>query len=1208
MGLLKLSGAPRAAQSHGAVEVRNRFARQALRKIASDLGIELTDLPLVLAACENDYNNSTVRCVSGRLTFPALRVFGQSTSAFRNVFADTPASSSHENATVRLAEQARAIWHQLACDTKLRKALRMPAPTCAYSDFSTGQLVYYYDQSKGGKRWRGPAVVVGCNVVSKYLHLDHAGNLLHAHYSYVRPCSDGDFLREQLDNSLSSYGQGDPTETPNSPRFHSAFEVDAKVVDAGMPQHMLGKASHGASGLRTPSANSKSSTTSNASNTVSPTTAQKRTVSDCPGCLNPHATHRKTCPHSRVRGRQLREDKEEQKAIVRKEKEKEKENKRKSTSLPPTPVAKPPRTTSAATRTPSAKSFKERQMEKAAKGTANLSRWYGSKDRSEVAAVNVVDITVGDTVKFCDTSSGDFTKHLSIVNEIKGDFVKLKGESLLKSKILHISNCTKVRVVRDGTGRKFGVLPDKDTTSYQNQEKLVSSRQTALEKQALLGDSAEVREIAQILAGSRPLEELPSGKCLFDERVCHEGLDAESTDSGYESDTTSCCSDISETFSSASNNHSTVKNVRNVTTSSGNIQITIPSSVGSGAEPLPARKYTQAHEASDILFEQLPISMQEQAYVAALEDFEISKVWKPAGTLREWKALRRQQQSTNRGPKVTIMDSVWVCKATVDEGAALTSESKLGGLRGKVRLAPRGFREKDISRSEVASPTINPVTMRIVEALCLQLRDLESLIPLKIDFKRAFFQIGIPIDGSVKRIGLVLPKECQGGRTGDDRLIMELLFEVPGTKGAPRDWFLTISSVFVKQLGFSQSRIDPCLFTRHAKGKLVAALCIHVDDSRCWINKSYVDWFRKSLKNANIETRYVQEIELDEPSDMVGLSWLTQESGTFLSQKNYIEKTLKPISLDKIPKNEYTVAGSIKPGTKIYAQFRQRLGQLIWLEKTRIEFSFDISILASLLQLLSIAEIHYINDIIDCIKQSADRCLFIPRLQPGEVEVQCVMDASLAGRVDQSSQGARAIGLTTRGTDSFAPVDVSSRKVRRRGSSSFDVELLTLVDCADMALIVGLVVEELRYGIRPSLAQRIYLEVEGLRVLDTKTKITIDTDAKDSVERIYSLKDSLGVSKRRRTDISDMQELLVYLDITEFRHVHGGTNPMDCLTKKYGRFGLSKNKASYLRFLELLYSGIYVADVTAAERGSKLQSVKCRYFGCCPTSNVYTLG
>jgi hypothetical protein len=124
------------------------------------------------------------------------------------------------------------------------------------------------------------------------------------------------------------------------------------------------------------------------------------------------------------------------------------------------------------------------------------------------------------------------------------------------------------------------------------------------------------------------------------------------------------------------------------------------------------------------------------------------------------------------------------------------------------------------------------------------------------------------------------------------------------------------------------------------------------------------------------------------------------------------------------------------------------------------------------------------------------------------------------------------------------------------------------------------------------------MEVEGICSAQTKTPIIIDTDAKDSVERIYSLKDSLTVSKRRRVDVSDMQEMLYFSDVSEFRHICGSTNPMDCLTKKYGKYGQSKLKACYKRFLEIIYEGKYVADITAVERQSNLAAKKIRYCGC----------
>jgi hypothetical protein len=1189
LGVVRLVGAPRSPQSHGTIEVRNRFARQALRKISSHLGIELSDLPLILGVIENDYNNSTIRNFYGKTTFPSLRVFGQSTSALRNIFTDTPASATSTCEMVRLAEEARRIWREMTCSKKLREALSQRAPSVNYVDFTVGQMVYYHDTSVG-RKWRGPAVVVGTNVVSKYLVLDHAGILVHAHFLHVRPAHDADYLRDQIDNSLTPSKIGVSEENsefyeisePKSdlPKFASNFDASA---DPRFPQHMVGRASAGASRFRQSSApaskravgSGKTSARRAASargdrpgGTPTPLVSKPTVLSDCPGCSNNHKMHISSCPRSLVAKRRNREKNVEQVADVR------------------------PRASSV----PIVSGKEKTTQVHAGKHASKIASYFA--DTSNVTVANVVTFEKGDKVRFFDDVLD--AKIVATVHHVTETTATVTPEGGKPPRRVDISNLTKLRTVRDKNGNLFGSLPDPDTSTT-NARKLVESRQKALLKQALVG---EARPLAENLCGGRPMSTVDIN-CLFEERTSHnlpeesDYSDCDSTCSGY-----SNSSQVSNILSVVSVASPTSPDDTFVCCD-GHVELHISSESSSSSAELPRRPFLQAHEASDIDFAQLPRKMQISAYFEALKDFDNGKCWKPAGTLKEWKKFRSDNKE-NVNQKVVIMDAVWVEKAIVDEGSD-TPHQDFGLLKGKVRLAPRGFREKGVSRSEVASPTVSPVTLRIVETICLQLQEANNLVPIKMDFKRAFFQIGMPLAND-KKIGLVLPRECQGERRGDDRIVMELLKEVPGTKGAPRDWFLTISTVF-KAIGFSQSRIDPCLFFNFKNGKLVGVLCLHVDDSRGWLDRSLVTWLKESLAENKIQTRYVQVIESGIPTDMVGLTWLTNERGTYLNQQNYVNTKLKPIDLVSFPDHakQFSKSGSIAPngaGSRLYRKFRKRLGQLIWLEKTRIEFSFDVSILASLIKCLSLAEIHYINDIISTVTQTKEQCLFLPRLPPGRIQVHTVMDASLASRVDHSSQGARAVGITVPGSDKFSPVEVSSRRVRRTGSSSFDVELLTLVDSADMSIIVGLVIEELMYNVRPSLAQRIMFEMEGVscNLQSSKTPIIIDTDAKDSVERIYSLKDSINVSKRRRIDIADMQELLVFNDVTEFRHICGSTNPMDCLTKKYGKFGLSKNKASYKRFLDLLYNGEYLADITAVDRNGALQKQKavrnCKCFYC----------
>jgi len=135
------------------------------------------------------------------------------------------------------------------------------------------------------------------------------------------------------------------------------------------------------------------------------------------------------------------------------------------------------------------------------------------------------------------------------------------------------------------------------------------------------------------------------------------------------------------------------------------------------------------------------------------------------------------------------------------------------------------------------------------------------------------------------------------------------------------------------------------------------------------------------------------------------------------------------------------------------------------------------------------------------------------------------------------------------------------------------------VDQTDHCLVSKLLVDELLHGRVPGLVERLILQFEGYEVKPSDVEVFIDTDAKDCTERIYSLKSNLEVSKRRRGDIGDLQECVQYGDVTLYRHICGTTNPMDVLTKKYGKGGLSKQKATYVRFLQLK-EGIYIPDCT----------------------------
>ena len=129
-----------------------------------------------------------------------------------------------------------------------------------------------------------------------------------------------------------------------------------------------------------------------------------------------------------------------------------------------------------------------------------------------------------------------------------------------------------------------------------------------------------------------------------------------------------------------------------------------------------------------------------------------------------------------------------------------------------------------------------------------------------------------------------------------------------------------------------------------------------------------------------------------------------------------------------------------------------------------------------------------------------------------------------------------------------------------------------------MCHIISLLVEEHQHGPRPGFQKRLDLRLEGLEWKRQPVSVDIHTDAKDLVTRVYSLKASLDVSKRRRIDIADIQECIEEGDISRLSHIRGATNPVDIGTKN-----VSMAKEAYKRYLRMVYDGHYVPDITAAD-------------------------
>jgi hypothetical protein len=153
----------------------------------------------------------------------------------------------------------------------------------------------------------------------------------------------------------------------------------------------------------------------------------------------------------------------------------------------------------------------------------------------------------------------------------------------------------------------------------------------------------------------------------------------------------------------------------------------------------------------------------------------------------------------------------------------------------------------------------------------------------------------------------------------------------------------------------------------------------------------------------------------------------------------------------------------------------------------------------------------------------------------------------------------------------FAPVFIKSGHLTRVAHSSFDGETLVGIEGVDVSLSVALLVEEFLHGVRPSLWDRKLAQLEGIE-LSSELMIPIEqhTDAKDLVDRVKKITFDPKMSKRRKTDIFDYQELEDLGIMRPLIKITGPDNPVDCLTK-----AMPFDSKGFARLLELVRDGVY---------------------------------
>ena len=590
-----------------------------------------------------------------------------------------------------------------------------------------------------------------------------------------------------------------------------------------------------------------------------------------------------------------------------------------------------------------------------------------------------------------------------------------------------------------------------------------------------------------------------------------------------------------------------------------------------------------AMEAYAYSWDDVPPEEQAKARQRAFDDYDSTRSWE-RGTEKVWSEVPKGKRLTGTEAKKAKM---------VD-----------GKLTGRLRWTPRGFEQRKVTeagervklrKAEVESPTAHKVTHRTMD-VCGQAR---GWVKFCIDFSEAFFhsetlpadeELWVEVPGGDTRFEWTQENSTawEAYQRGE-RVARRLLREVPGTKGAPRAWWSTLMGHLV-EIGCLRSKNDPCLVfiptwgteekVRGDTSPWDGYAAIHIDDMMGRATRPAIAWLEQALLTAGFPVK-LQIVEVGESFEYVGERCQELSDGFLIDQFQYCDQKLEEV---KLGNNRWKRRDAECTDEEV-SSFRTGLGSASWVTgRTRPEVQYETSAGATAVNALRIRDVLRLNKAIRVLKDPRWRyALRVPKIDISNgVRLVGIADCGEGEQRPGSwekCQGGRCVGLMSMapvGTEgSFAPLWINSGKLSRVTHSSFDGETINVIETVDMALAIESLLEEVEYGVQPGRRTRI----EGMRdgvgecgpVARAPIPIEMHTDSKSLVDRVGSRKLDAGMSKRRKQDVADLQELTFEGQMRDpLFHCSGTAIPMDPLTKPAN---LAKKTSLQLRML--LEEGYY---------------------------------
>ena len=423
----------------------------------------------------------------------------------------------------------------------------------------------------------------------------------------------------------------------------------------------------------------------------------------------------------------------------------------------------------------------------------------------------------------------------------------------------------------------------------------------------------------------------------------------------------------------------------------------------------------------------------------------------------KWKlAMDREMETLKLNGTFTLVDLPENCK--------LVGGKWVYDIKGdpndpiyKARYVAKGYSQTyGIDYFETFSPTTRMESVRVLMQLAMNY----NIFVHQMDVKSAYLHAPIDCD-----LYVVQPKGYEILNESGKPMVFKLNKSLYGLKQSGRNWNNLLCS-YLCDIGFTQSNVDPCIYTKSENGNLTIIL-VWVDDLIILCSSQNVVKEIKSKLCSKFKMK-----DLGEISTFLGISFKVTNDFISMDQSRYLENVLKRFSLydckGRSTPCEANLAAyeinNIDPDEIDNTKYRQMVGSLIYAATcTRPDLSFIVMKLSQNLSNPRTCDLLLLKHVFQYIKKTIDYALVFRKTENLKLIGYC--DADWATNVDNR----RSItGYCFSLSESGPVISWRSKKQNSVALSTCEAEYMAISQtCQELSFLVQLLKDIISIDFEP---------------------------------------------------------------------------------------------------------------------------------------------